>query len=381
MKTATKTRTQLPEDHKPYADKYFLRTHEILAQEGINPRVSMNVFTRGTGKVAGLEEAVEALLKYSDLEKIGEIWVAKEPEYYAKMPLMIIKGPVQSFVDLETIYLGVLSAAISEANGVPAPDMAGVEKKMKRLSAIYEGKPITYFGARHYHWSLDKEIAAAAMRGGAVQTSTDTGSSNIGKEGVGTTPHLLTIVLASIYGRETATLKTAELFDKYMPKDIPRVTLIDTFNREMADSLMVAKYFGIRKNIFRIDTCGENLGEGGTAYLAGDGRDPHYRIGRGVTIELAVNMRNNLIRNGFGEYTDIFLSSGFGDEEKAKAFMEADQSFRKRTGYDLFAGVGIGELTPARFCTADIFEIEGKPFSKTGREISNADYSKMERII
>ncbi len=370
---------QLPADHRPYADKYFLRTNQILKAEGLNPTVSMNVFTRGEGRVAGLEEAISILDAYSDLRTTGEVWVTREAEYETKMPLMVIKGPVQSFVELETMYLGVLSAAISTANGMSEPDVADITARMKRLTEIYDGKPITYFGARHYHWSLDGKIAKAALAGGAVQTSTDIGSSNIGKEGVGTTPHLLTLVLGAVYGKDAATLMTAKLFDKYISTTVPRVTLVDTFNRELTDGLMVAQYFGERKNIFRLDTCGENIGEGGTSHW--QGRDPAYMTGTGITIELATNFRNNLIAHGLGDYTETFLTSGMGNEEKAKAFMEADRAFKTKTGCNLFAGVGVGEISPAIFCTADIFEIDGRQFAKNGREILGVDYGKMERVF
>lgn len=376
----------LPGSHVPYTDKYFLRTNEILVKENINPRISMKVFCRGKGPAAGLDEAVEILTTYSDLEKQrGEIWITGKEQFSNNEPLMIVKGPVQSFVELETMYLGVLSAAISEAVGIAAPDSDQITGKLKRLKSIYQDIPIIYFGARHYHWSLDKSIAGAALRGGAVQTSTDIGSSNIGQKGAGTTPHLLTIVLASIYGPENATLKTAELFDKHIPPGIPRVTLVDTFNREITDSLAVARYFGDRKNAFRIDTCGENTGEGGSLYNGNyNGKkepDPTYQTGPGVTIELTVNVRNALIKNGYGESTEIFLSSGFGNETKAAAFVKAHYEYREKTGYSLFTGVGIGEISEARFCTADIFEVNDRPLAKTGREAGPIDYSTMKRII
>ncbi len=372
---------KLPEIHRPYTDKYFLRTNEILIREGLNPRVSIKVFTRGEGNVAGIEDAIEVIEKYSDLRSTGgELWVTRCNKYANKEPLMIIKGPVQSFEELETMYLGVLSHAISEKAGIKAATAEEVREKCGRLRDIYGDKPMLYFGARHYHWSLDKQIAKAALEGGAVQTSTDIGSSNIGLDGVGTTPHVLTIVLANKYGKKHATLKTAQLFDKYMPADIPRVTLCDTFNRELDDSLTVAQYFGERKNVFRIDTCGENIGQGGALYKGQKAKDPEYKTGTGVTIELAENLRMNLIHHGYGDYTSTFLSSGFSNEEKAKAFMRADEAFRKRTGYDLFAGVGIGEVTKAIFCTADIFEIDDKPMSKTGREVYNVDYSRLQRV-
>lgn len=372
----------LPANHVPYTDKYFLRTNEILKKEEINPEVSIKVFCRGEGPVEGLDEALEVIGKYSGLEQEGgEVWVTGRREFSNNEPIMIIKGRVQSVVELETMYLGVLSAAISRALEITPPDAKGVMEKVKRLKDIYMDIPIIYFGARHYHWSLDKEIAAAALKAGATQTSTDAGSSNIGQKGVGTTPHLLTIVLASVYGKEIATLKTAELFDKHMPLEIPRVTLVDTFNRELTDALAVAEYFGIRKNAFRVDTCGENIGEGGSLYQGRKQKDPEFRTGTGVTIEVVSKLRDLLIQKEFGPNTEIFLSSGFGNEEKAMAFVEANKEYKKQTGFSLFTGVGIGEISAARFCTADIFEVNGRPLSKTGRETGVIDYSTMSRVL
>jgi nicotinate phosphoribosyltransferase len=374
--------SQLPNSHVPYTDKYFLRTNEILKKAGINPIIGVKVFCRGQGPAAGLDEAVDVLRKYSDLEQAGgEVWVIDKREFADNEPLMIIKGPAQSIVELETMYLGVLSHAISTAVGIEVLEPKEVTHKLKRLKDIYMDIPIIYFGARHYHWSLDKEIAGAALKGGAAQTSTDTGSSNIGQKGVGTTPHVLTIILASLYGKENATLKTTELFDKHIPLEVPRVTLVDTFNREITDSLATAKYFGIRQNSIRLDTCGENIGEGGSLYDNRKTQDPEFRTGTGVTIELATNVRNALIENGYGDNTEIFLSSGFGDEAKARAFVKANHEYKEKTGFSLFSVVGIGEISPARFCTADVFAVDGQPLAKSGREIGHIDYSSLKRVI
>jgi nicotinate phosphoribosyltransferase len=373
---------ELPESHKQYTDKYFLRTNEILKKEGLNPPVSMKIFARGEGKIAGLEKAVEVLEKYSTIKQSGgQVWINTKDTYTNKEALMIIEAPVQSFVELETMYLGVISDAISQAVGLKRLSYEEVKEKFQRLKEIYQEIPIMYFGARHYHWSLDKDIAKAALDGGAIQTSTDIGSANIGKRGAGTTPHALTLLLASKYGRNIATRMTAELFDKYMDERIPRVTLVDTFNKELDDSLEVAKYFNGRKNSVRVDTCGENIGQGGTAYEFNNGRDPTYQTGTGVTVELIKNMKNNLIKNGYGESTEIILSSGFGDEEKAKIFMQANREFKEKTGYNLFTSVGIGESTPAKFCTADIYQIEQWPFHKVGRGAGTIDYTIMKRVI
>ena len=373
---------QLPSDHRPYTDKYFLRTNDIFKRAGINPLVSIKVFARGTGRVAGLKETVEVIKRYSDLHQHnGEVWITKKGTFTTTDTLLVIKAPVQSIVELETMYLGVLSHHLTVESKYKIPDPEKIQQKMLRLKEIYENKNIIYFGARHYHWSFDKEIAAAAFAGGANQTSTDIGSSHIRKEGVGTMPHILILVLASVYGKEQAVLKAVELFDMYIPEDIPRVTLVDTFNREITDSLRVARYFETRKHALRIDTCGENIGEGGTRYYEGNEIDPTYKTGKGVTIELVSNVKMGLIKSGYGDSADIFLSSGFGNEKKARAFMDADKMFKQKTGYALFTGVGIGEVSEGGFATADVFEVDNKPLAKTGREIDSIDYSRFERII
>jgi nicotinate phosphoribosyltransferase len=369
-------------NYKHYTDKYFLRTNEILKREGLNPIVGMKVFTRGEGSIVNLNEAVEFVKANA---KGASVWVTNRHTYRTKEPLMIIRGPIQSFIELETVYLGILSYELSRTAGILPPNAYQIGSKMSRLKNIYGKKPILYFGARHYHWQFDKGIAKVALKNGAVQTSTDIGSANIGKQGVGTTPHVLTIVLAHKYGRENATLKTAELFDKHMAKEIPKVTLVDTFNKEITDSLKVAEYFGERKNSLRIDTCGENVGEDGSSYDGEKEKDPGFKIGTGVTIELVANVRKALIEAGYGDSTDIVLSSGFGNEDKARIFTKADKDFKEMTGYDLFSSVGIGEVSEARFCTADIFEVEGEPFSKTGREISKEEidicYETMRKVV
>ncbi len=381
MKKINLNEYTFPDDYRPYTDKYFLRTNEILKKENINVPVSIKVFARGEGPAAGLLEAAAFIQRFAgDGGKGCEIWVSKKKRFANTEPLMILKGPIQSLAELETVYLGILSHAVTKAVGLAEPDPKEITEKLKRLKAIYGDIPIIYFGARHYHWSFDKPIAAAALDGGAVGTSTDIGSSHIGQKGVGTTPHILTILLASVVGKEQATLKTAQCFDKHMDPAIPRVTLVDTYNRELTDGELIADYFGEREHAFRVDTCGENVGEGGSLYLDKKQKDPTFQTGTGVTIELVTNLRNRLIKKGYGANTNIILSSGFGNEAKARAFVEAHRQFQKETGFPLFSGVGIGEVSSARFCTADIFEVDGKPLSKTGREAGHIDYNQLEKI-
>ena len=49
----------LPERFEPFTDKYFLRTHEVINKERLNPFVRDQVFIgKGPGEVAGIEESL-----------------------------------------------------------------------------------------------------------------------------------------------------------------------------------------------------------------------------------------------------------------------------------------------------------------------------------
>lgn len=388
------TREMLPTSHRPYTDKYFLRTNVILKKENINPFVTMKVFCRsseGGGFVPekAFLEVLEVFKNYSPqfTENGGEIWMKKNRAFSGTHPFMAIKGRIQDIVELETIYLGILSHRITNT---VEPNIHLSAQTMKKAFEIYfpTKADITYFGARHYHWSLDTHLGTAALANGATQTSTDAGSSSFDKVGTGTIPHVLVLMMASKYGKENATLISAKKFNQYMSTDIPRVTLVDTFNKEITDTLSVAKYFTeldalkmssnpAPTRYIRLDTCGENLGE--TCSTSYTNRPEDYEHGRGVSIELARKVKMALIENRYNNF-ELFLTSSMGNPDKARAFTEAHKDFKKNTGYNLFTGVGIGELYKAKFCTADIVEVDGKPLAKTGREIG-VSYDTFEKIL
>ena len=90
----------LPESHTQYTDKYFLRTGEILKAEELNPWVPAQVFIRkGPGVVAGMDEAVAVLDKYSDFrEKGGRVAVLPDgSDYNSGETLMVINHNVLIF--------------------------------------------------------------------------------------------------------------------------------------------------------------------------------------------------------------------------------------------------------------------------------------------
>lgn len=366
---------ELPENHEPFTDKYFLRSKEILEQEGLNPEVAVKVFARGEGEIAGIDEAAAIVDKYSESNET-ELHVTEADEFETKDPLMVLKGPAQDIVDMETMYLGALSHELTEAH----PDHETVDagdfgEAVGEVTDIYD-VPLLEFGARHYHWSDTADLARAAYDNGAVATSTDVGAATFGEEGIGTTPHALTIMLGEEYGQEDATRKTAELFDEHMDEEIPRTTLVDTWNQEIYDALETAEYFeGQDVDYgFRVDTCGENIAQGGREF---DPEADAYETGSGVRIESVKALKDALLDHGY-EDADIVLSSGFGNPEKAEAFHQANVEYEEEHGERLFDAIGAGAFSDGIHATADIYEINGEEFSKVGREV---DVEAMDEYI
>jgi nicotinate phosphoribosyltransferase len=373
-------RFQLIEPISQYVDKYFSRTKYILERENINPVVTMKVFCRGTGKNLfcvdkSWENEITNLFSFCHSFKDVDLWISKKEIFENNEPLMIIKSPIQNIIEFETLYLGILSTGLSICNGYGLPDEFKVIEKFKELKKIYKDISMYYFGARHYHYSLDSQIGKLALYNGFSETSTDAGSISHGKTGIGSMPHILPLIME--YYKGNGTLEAYKAFDKYMDKKIPRVVLVDTFNREITDSLAVLKYVHEQKDRekklnnlwFRLDTCGEN-------YLE------YCMNQKGVTTIGVLCLRRALEIIRKYRTPKIMLSSGFGNVEKAREFADINELYKyKFYGTNLFDAVGIGEIYPSLFCTSDIVEIEGKSFSKVGRECDKIDYSEMEKIL
>ncbi len=349
----------LPEDHKPYTDKYFIRTKEILEKDNLNPWVKIQVFIRkGPGKIYGIEEAIAIIEKYSKLkEHGGHVYALEEgSDYDSKETLMIIEGPYLDFAELETMYLGVISAETTKRNDNVDINLDNIEERVKRLKDITK-RPIVYMGARHWRYDKDKEISHTALKGGADDCSTNIGANTVDKTGVGTMPHALILIYGWKYGKERGTVEAAKAFDKYIDPGVKRIVLIDTFNREITDVKEVAKELGDKLYGIRIDTCGESLGEGCI-----EGNEKHVNS-KGVTTALVYNLRKTLEEIGRSD-VKIVASSGFASEEKCKRFIEWELENNKKT-FDL---TGVGQVFHSRAATADIVEIEGEKISKKGRE-------------
>jgi len=185
----------------------------------------------------------------------------------------------------------------------------------------------------------------AAIVGGCVSCSSIVGAELAGTEPMGTMPHALILVMGDTV---TATLA----FDKHMPPEVPRVSLVDTFKDEAEESLRVAEALGERLNSVRLDTPSER---------------------GGVTAELVKEVRVRLDLAGFKQVR-IFVSGGI-DPERITYFVESGAPV------DGF-GVGsyISGAKPIDF-TADLHGLEGKPIAKRGRIPGITPNPRLKRIM
>ena len=336
-------------DYKSHTDKYFLRSKLILEKEDINPIVRYQVFVRkDIDCIMGLDKAVAFIKEHAPLAHVYSL--RGDGDYCAACePIMKIEGSVQDLIDLETVYLGHISGGLT---GIIRPPK--IYHNAYGIVRAASNKPVFYFGARHFSPSDDTMITGMCHEAGFAGCSTDAGAVHWESEGMGTVPHAL-ILAVDAHLRETddatnPTAKTAQLFDKHMPKGVPRTILIDTYNREVDDtfaSIKIANVDGVR-----IDTCGENLSQGANSLLDFM-TESKYKTCNGVSISSVWTLKTRLAERGF-ENVKITVSSGF-NPEKTAAFVEADKIFQQTYRTSLFDSIGTGSVYPdVIMATSDI---------------------------
>jgi nicotinate phosphoribosyltransferase len=315
------------------ADIYFARTVDILKKEGINPMATMEVFASRSGVLCGIEE-VKALLSRTLSRVKGEVWALGEGETMDRKEVVLrITAPYQSYGLYETAICGILAHC------------SGWATAARECVDAAAGIPVISFGARHVHPSVAGVMDYSAVIGGCQGCSSIAGARLAGIEPSGTMPHALIIVIGD-------TVKATLAFDKHMPPEMPRVSLVDTFKDEAEESLLVARALGDRLNSVRLDTPAE----------------------RGqVTVDLVKEVRARLDLAGF-QKVKIFVSGGV-DIERIKQFVE------EKAPVDGF-GVGsyITSAKPIDF-TADLHQIEGKPIAKRGRIPGITPNPRLKRIM
>lgn len=348
-----------------YSDRYFVLTARTIAHAGLDPVVTMQLFAKHAGVLAGVYEALRMLQTqlamnprtgarygFNDLTidtlVDGDTVVPWEP-------VMHITGPYLAFAHLETDYLGVIARRTLIATNV------------RHVIDAANGKPVIFMGARHDDWRVQTADGFAAKIGGIASVSTDANGAWWGAGGVGTMPHSMIAAFGGDVVR--ATLQFAR-YARDTGLRVDLVSLTDYNNDVIADSLAVARAmrdaFGDRVLWgVRIDTS-ERLVDKSLEEEAM--RFPERRL-NGVCPELVRRLRSAFDAEGF-DYVRIGVSGGF-HARKIERF-EAG-----KVPVD-FYGVGssllghndgeVDGLANNFDFTADVVRLDGQPESKAGRE-------------
>jgi len=357
---------KFPKTHKPFSDKYFLRAKEILIKEKLNPMVKCQVFLRSEGRLYGINEAIACIMNYvSDKDNI-KIHALKEGYNYSNTEtIMTIESPIQNIIDLETMYLGIISRETTLKNGDEDIDLKDIENRMREIKFLIGDRPYFYFGARGWCYSRDAEISKACFEGGASECSTDIGAKTVGKQGIGTSPHCLQTIYHWKQGLDEAVCGSTKAFDKHIDPKVPRIALVDYANREVIDTLKTLFTLDKKLSGIRIDTCGENVME-----------PLSKNSPKGVTVDGVSTLQFILkgLATGGMHKPKVFLSSGFSNINKVKEFIQAETAL----GIKLFDGLG-GGIVNSRRTTMDIFQVEDKKINKVGRSEKKND--RLKRVI
>lgn len=301
-------------------DIYFVRTVEILRRAGIRKKVfaEFTYHSMNTDWVVfvGLEEVIKL---FEGLPV--DVYALPEGTIFTPysrngvpVPVITIEGFYDDFAIYETPALGLISQA------------SGIATRAARLRLKANKKLLLSFGVRRMHPAIAPMIDRAAYVGGCDGFSSIIASRLVGKDAVGTMPHSLIIVM----GEEDAW----KAFDEFMPADVPRIALVDTFVDEKFSAIRAAEIFKRLEGV-RLDT---------PSSRKGNFRD----IIQEVRWEL--NLRNlNDVK--------IIVSGGI-DERTVEELV------------DLVDGFGVGTYlsnAPTIDFSMDIVEVDGKPITKRGK--------------
>lgn len=303
------------------ADVYFSRAEEILAKEGMDPHVVMEVFARRDAVLCGIDE-VKVLLAHVLRGAASDVVVEALSDgdgIGPKEVVLRIRARYRAFGLYETAILGILAQSTGWATAA------------RECVEAAAPEPVVSFGARHVHPDVTDNLDYAAIVGGCVGASTPAGARLAGLNPTGTMPHSLVLIFGD-------TVRAAEAFDRHMPPEVPRIILVDTFRDEAEEALRVAQALGDRLYGIRLDTPAER--------------------GR-VTPELVREVRARLDMAGFS-HVRIIVSGGF-NPERIQFFKSA------AAPVDSYAvGSYISGARPIDF-TGDLKEIDGRPIAKRGR--------------
>ncbi len=296
------------------ADVYFVGTQQILKELGLKDLVvSAEVFANRAGILAGVDEALSLLAPLPiTVEALDE-----GTPVAAKQVVMRLTGRYGDFGLYETALLGILASS------------SGWATATREVVEAAKPIPVFSFGARHVHPAVASVMDRAALVGGAQGASSILGARQANLSPSGTMPHALLLMAGD-------TVEAALAYDRIMPKEAPRVVLVDTFRDEAEEAIRVAEALDGRLDAIRLDT-------------------PRER--GGVTPELVYEIRMRLMQKKV-ENVGIFVSGGM-TPERIERLKEAGVT-----------GFGVGSYiaaAPPLDMTMDLKDIDGRPVAKRGR--------------
>ena len=362
-----------------YSDRYFVLTAKTISHAGLDPVVTMQLFAKRKGILAGVYEALRMLQtqlainprtgsRY-DFDELTIDTLVDGDVVLPWEPVMHITGPYLAFAHLETDYLGVIARRTLIATNV------------RRVIDAANGKPVIFMGARHDDWRVQTADGFAAKVGGIASVSTDANGAWWGGGGVGTMPHSM---IASFGGDVVrATLQFAR-YCREAALNIDVVSLTDYHNDVIGDSLAVAR--AMRDEFgdgalwgVRIDTSEKLVDKSLEAQAM---RFPERRL-NGVCPELVVLLRSALDAEGF-DYVRIGVSGGFHVRKIERFEAEHVPVDFYGVGSSLL-GHNNGDadgLTNNFDFTADVVRLDGSAESKVGREErGNASFIRLDHDL
>ena len=341
------------------SDRYFSRTAATLRHAGRDPEVSLQLFAKHTGVLAGVYEAIRILQTQHApeyrLDRLQVQTLLEGEPIEPWEPTMLITGPYRAFAHLETPLLGVLARRTLVATNV------------RRTIEAANGKPVIFMAPRHDDWRVQTPDGYAAQVGGIQSVSSDAGGAWWGARGVGTMPH----GLIAAFGGDTvqATLAFARYVRDCEP-DVAIVSLVDYDNNVVRDALAVARAmrdtFGEGElSAVRVDTSEMLVDES----LIGDREVWGRERVTGVNPPLIRKLRVALDAEGFST-VGIVVSGGL-NPVKIRRFEEQQVPV---SAYGVGSSLlghndGTHGLLSGFDFTADVVAVNGEPESKVGRAL------------
>lgn len=308
-------------------DVYFQKTMEVLRAEGRDGANAVGEFTTywlhggewEWGVFCGLEECISLLegrgVTLRALPE-GTLFTPRDASRNIRLPVMLIEGPYREWAVYETSLLGMICQATAIAT------------KAARVKIAAAGRPVTSFGLRRMHPAISPMIDRSAYIGGCDGVSGVLSARTLGIEAQGTMPHAFVLLMGDPKRAFVA-------YDKRLPKEIPRICIVDTLYDEKVEAILAAESVEGLVGV-RLDT-------------------PSSR--RGNMAEIVREVRWELDSRGH-RHVKIIVSGGL-DESAIPALVEA--------GADGFGvGTAISNAPTVDFAL-DIVEIDGKPTAKRGK--------------